>query len=88
MKAVKGNKVYTIDEKQQKSYADAGFDIKDDDGKVITYGRGKTVPYNDYTALDAENKALKAKIKELEAAQTEIESEEVEPQKKAAGKKA
>ena len=30
MRAVKGNKEYTIDESQQKSYQDAGFDIVGD----------------------------------------------------------
>ena len=66
MKAIKGNKVYTIDEKQKKTYVDAGFDIKDDSGKVIAHGRGKTVPYADFAALQEENKALKEKIAELE----------------------
>lgn len=72
MKAFKGNKVYTIDEKQKKTYVDAGFDIKDDSGKVIAHGRGKTVPYADFAALQEENKALKEKIAELE---TVVEAE-------------
>ena len=32
MRAVKGNKEYTIDETQKKGYQDSGFDILDDDG--------------------------------------------------------
>lgn len=72
MKAVKGNKVYLVDEKNKKDYQDRGFDILDDDGKVITYGRGKTVPYSDYEALKKENEALKA------AAAKSVESEESE----------
>ncbi|MGC6176997.1 hypothetical protein [Lacrimispora sp. 38-1] len=60
MKAVKGNKEYTIDESQQKAYQDQGFDIKDDDGNVIVYGRGKTVPYGDYMAVKEELEELKA----------------------------
>mgnify|MGYP000242539251 FL=1 len=48
MRAVKGNKEYTIDESQQKSYQDAGFDIVGDDGRVTAYGRGKTVPFDEY----------------------------------------
>ena len=48
MKAVKGNKVYTIDETQQKFYEESGFDILNDQGDVVAYGRGKTVPYGDY----------------------------------------
>lgn len=74
MKAVKGNKEYSIDGSQQKGYQDAGFDIYDDDGERIAYGRGKTVPYADYAALaertkatEAENECLKERVAELEA---------------------
>ena len=53
MRATKGNKEYTIDEMQKKFYQDSGFDILNDDGEVIAYGRGKTVPYDCllYTSL-------------------------------------
>jgi ABC-type molybdate transport system substrate-binding protein len=60
MRASKGNKEYVIVESQQKSYQDSGFDIIDDDGDIIAYGRGKTVPYGDYAALKEELEALKA----------------------------
>lgn len=66
MKAIKGNKEYDIDEKQKNSYLESGYDIKNDKGEVIAYGRGKTVPYEKYEALEEENKVLKEKIKELE----------------------
>jgi len=65
MKAAKGNKEYTIDESQQKAYQDGGFDIKDDDGSVIAYGRGKTVSYGDYMAVKEELEELKASGGEL-----------------------
>lgn len=71
MRAVKGNKEYMIDESQQKGYQDAGFDILDDDGNVIAFGRGKTVPYDDHM------KAVKeiGKLQELAAERnTEIEA--------------
>lgn len=75
MKAVKGNKVYTIDEVQQKTYQENGFDIQDDSGKVIAYGRGKTVPYGEYAALKetlekclAEKETVKEAIEVTEAA--------------------
>lgn len=82
MRAVKGNKEYMIDESQQKGYQDAGFDILDDDGKTIAYGRGKTVPYEDYVKAvkeigklqelaaerNAEIEALKAESGQLKAA--------------------
>ena len=44
MKAVKGNKEYTIGDAQKKTYQDAGYDIVDDDGEIIAHGRNKTVP--------------------------------------------
>lgn len=72
MKATKGNKVYTIDETQKSMYQAQGYDIIDDDGKVIEYGAGKSVSYEEYKALEEkttkltnENKKLKEEIKEL-----------------------
>ena len=72
MKATIGNKVYTIDETQKTMYQAQGYDIVDDDGKVIQYGAGKTVSYEEYKALEEktlklekENKKLKDEIKEL-----------------------
>lgn len=87
MKAVKGNKEYNIEESQQKSYRDAGYDIFDDNGTLIAYGKGKTVPYDDYMKLrkeldaaKAENKILK-QTKEQKPAQKEVET----PENKKAG---
>ncbi len=65
MKAVKGNKEYSIDESQKNDYQSRGFDIKDDDGKVIAYGRGKTVPYEDYEKIKSENGKLTEELKKL-----------------------
>lgn len=91
MKAVKGNKVYHIDEPQKKFYQDAGFDIKDADGNVIAYGRGKTVPYDDHAKLKKENDELRAKLAEQEAMikmAAETSEPEVKETKKAGSKKA
>lgn len=87
MRAVKGNREYTISESSQKGYQDMGFDILDEDGKVVAYGRGKTVPYGDHMALMAENQQLHARIAEL---QDELQTamQEKQPAKKADGKKA
>ena len=93
MRAVKGNKEYTIDESQQKFYQDGGFDILGDDGETIAYGRGKTVPYDEYA------KAVKEieRLQELAAERhTEIETLKAEiaglkagkQEQKAPGKKA
>lgn len=89
MKAVKGNKEYMIDESQQKGYQDSGFDILDDAGIVIAYGRGKTVPFSDYVKAVEEIERLHKRIAVLEA-EKEIPKEEIpkEPEKKAGTKKA
>lgn len=63
MTAEKGNRVYTIDESMKARYEADGFDIKDDSGKVISTGKGKTVPYEDYQKVVDELNALKAKSK-------------------------
>lgn len=68
MKALKGNKEYTIEQSQQKFYQDAGYDIKDDSGKIVSYGKGKTVPYGDYVKVVKELEALKSKKGEKPAA--------------------
>ena len=77
MKAVKGNREYLIDESQKKDYQDAGFDIYDDTGSQIAYGRGKTVPYGEYISLKKENEGLKAQISSL-AGKREMAKEENE----------
>lgn len=60
MKAIKGNKEYTINETMKKSYMEAGYDIIDDSGKIIEYGRGKSIPYAEYMGLKAKyDKLLK-----------------------------
>lgn len=66
MKATKGNKVYTIDETQKAGYIAQGFDITDDTGQIIAYGRGKTVPYGDYVALLEHSQRMEKRIAELD----------------------
>lgn len=60
MKAIKDNKEYTVTDESKQHYIDTGFDIVDDNGDVIEYGRGKMV------SLEEHNQALE-RIKELEA---------------------
>lgn len=62
MVAEKGNKVYTIDESMKVQYQNDGFDIKDDNGKIIARGKGKTVSYEEYEKLQQENEELKKKL--------------------------
>lgn len=65
MKAVKNNKIYTIDETAKSAYLAQGFDIVDDSGKVIEHSPSSTVSYDQYAKVVAENKKLKAENAKL-----------------------
>ncbi len=89
MRATKGNREYTIDESQKKHYQEAGFDILDDDGNVIVYGRGKTVPYDDHMKAVKEIERLQELCADLQVEKSELEKElSLKEEKKPAGKKA
>lgn len=60
MKAVKGNKVYTVSEEGAKTYQQQGFDIYDEDGELLQYGAGKTVSYEEYARVKKELEEVKA----------------------------
>lgn len=73
MKAKKANKVYTVNEVSKEAYLREGYDIYDDDGKLLKRSPVSTVPYAKYEELEKqvdklkkENKTLKAKLAELE----------------------
>lgn len=68
MKAVKENREYTISETEKDYYNVKGFDILDDSGEVIAYGKGKTVSYDEYARVVKELEALKADKKTKAAA--------------------
>lgn len=59
MKAVRDNKVYTVDENSSKNYQNQGFDIYDDDGNLVAYGTGKMVGHEEFLAMKAELEELK-----------------------------
>lgn len=95
MRAVKGNKEYTIDETQKKGYQDGGFDILDDDGNVVAYGRGKTVPYEEHMKAVKEVERLQglsgeywAEIEKMKAEMEALQTTKPEQPKKAESKKA
>lgn len=70
MKAKKENKIYRIDtESEKKRYLNEGFDIYDDEGKVLEYSPKKKIAYGEYVKLQKENNALQA---ELEALQVDV----------------
>lgn len=65
MKALKANKVYTIGGSEKAHYIAMGFDIQDDEGNTISYGQGKTVPYEKYAELEAAHMELMAAYERL-----------------------
>ncbi|MEF9917685.1 MAG: hypothetical protein RR310_07265 [Eubacterium sp.] len=75
MKAVKANKVYTIGETQKETYLKDGFDVYGNDGELVEYGHGKTIPYEMYKEVLDELNRLKEKTEEVPIM-------DVEPQKK------
>ena len=89
MRATKGNKEYTIDEAQKKFYQESGFDILNDDGEVIAYGRGKTVPYEDHMQAVREVERLQKLCANLQEEKSDLQKEletlkaEKKPAKKA-----
>lgn len=75
MKASKGNKEYVINGDQVKAYQDSGFDVKDDDGNMIAYGKGKTVPYETYMAVVKEKEDLQKQIEDLQKQIEDLQKE-------------
>lgn len=76
MKAVKANKEYIITEAEKKGYIDQGFDIIGDDGTVITYGRGKTVSYDEYMRVLKELEELKqGKVSDEKSRKSKVKEE-------------
>lgn len=62
MKAIKGNKVYTVDETSKKAYLSQGYDIIDDSGDIIEHNPAATVPYSEYAKVIAENEVLQSQL--------------------------
>ena len=83
MQAVKGNKVYTISEKEKLHYIAMGYDITEGE-EVIAYGKGKTVSYDEYVRVVKENEALKAELETLKKYDPNKEETEKKTVKKAA----
>lgn len=90
MTAEKGNKVYTIDESMKAQYQSDGYDIRGDNGEVIAYGAGKTVPYEDHMEAVREIEHLQKLCTKLqeEKAGLQKELETLKMEKKLANRKA
>ena len=83
MTAEKANKVYTITEEQAAEYKTAGYDIRDNDGKIVAYGSGKSVPYEKYEKLCEENKALREELERMKKTDESAEAAKTAGKKKA-----
>lgn len=72
MKAIKDNKVYTINtDVEAKFYKAKGFDIYDDKGKLKESGTGKSVSIEKFESLEKENAKLKKELAKLKEAAKE-----------------
>ena len=68
MRAKKENKSYRISTEQEKQrYLKDGYDIYDDEGKLLEYSPLKKIAYSEYDKLKKENEELRAKVVESEA---------------------
>ncbi|MBQ5399346.1 MAG: hypothetical protein IIU14_07940 [Ruminococcus sp.] len=66
MRAVKDNREYTLTtDIEKRLYQKRGFDIFDDEGKLIAYGAGRTVPLEEHLKLKEENEKLKEENEKL-----------------------
>lgn len=79
MKAIKGNKAYTVNTAEEaKAFRAQGFDIYDDNGKIKEHAFGKTVSLEKYKALEKENEKLKTENKKLKADSKDADSKDKE----------
>lgn len=65
MVAIKDNRQYTITEADVQSFANDGYDVFDDNGNLIAYGVGKSVPYEKYMKLMEQTEKLQDEIIDL-----------------------
>lgn len=74
--AVKGNREIPINNEAEKdALVKQGYDIVDEKGNLIVAGRGKTVSYEQYSALKAENEALKEDFAKLQTENDTLKNE-------------
>lgn len=65
MTAKKANKVYTVSEVEMESYLAMGYDIFDEEGKLLKRSPKATVPYSEYEKVVAERDELKAQLEKV-----------------------
>lgn len=65
MTAKKANKVYTVSRVEMESYLAMGYDIFDEEGKLLKRSPKATVPYSEYEKVVAERDELKAQLEKV-----------------------
>ena len=65
MRAVKYNKVYNISKMQKDEYLTLGYDIYDDEGKILEHSPKTTVSYAEYEKVVKERDELKAQLNKI-----------------------
>lgn len=80
MRAVKGNREYTISEQSKNGYVNDGYDIYEGDEKIAT-GKGKTVSYEEHEETMQELEKLKKEYEETMQELTELKTKS-KPSKK------
>lgn len=90
MKAIKANKEYVVTEVNKAFYVKQGFDIIDDNGNLVAYGKGKTVPYDDHMQAVKEVERLQKLCSDLQEERLGLqkELEMLKAEKKPASRKA
>ncbi len=90
MKAIKANKEYVVTEVNKAFYVKQGFDIIDDNGNLVAYGKGKTVPYDDHMQAVKEVERLQKLCSDLQEERSGLqkELEMLKAEKKPASRKA
>lgn len=78
LKAVKGNKAYTITEQEKNAYKAQGFDIYEGN-KLVENGTGKSVSIEEFNKLKTENETLKKKNSKLENELKELKGSKETP---------
>lgn len=90
MRAVKKNKEYMINDAQKQDYQKMGYDIMDDEGNVVGFAYGKTVPYETYMDVVKEKENLQKQVenykKENEALNEALNETLLEKKNAAQGK--
>ena len=84
MLAVKENREYTINDTDVQSFANEGYDVFDDNGNLIAYGKGKSVSFDKYMKVVEQTEKLQDEIIELREQIKRLEAKKPATKKKGA----